>query len=341
MARKRRTGNAILVNLFRVLVGLLFLLSGLIKVNDILGFSYKLEEYFHVFEARFGLGFSALTSISVLLAYLIAVVETSLALALLLGIWQRFVTLLLLLMIIFFTFLTGYSAITGSVTDCGCFGDALKLSPSTSFIKDIVLTFFIAYLFVFSDGIRPLFKRIAIGGAVWGVLTLVVMYSTWHLYQHLPAVDFLPYKPGNNLKVLATQFKPNGEPVLKDYFPFEFDCDTANPASEFQGPVLLVIYQKLEKASAQDIEASIALTESLKGTPVQVLAATSSGSEELATLQTMYKFNYRCLVQRDETNLKTIVRANPGYLLLKDGLVLGKWHANDIPTREQLETLLK
>ena len=115
----------ILVSIMRVFVGVLFIVSGLIKLNDPLGFSFKLEEYFSA--AVFNLPF--LIDFSLALALFLVVFEVLLGVALLLGLWRRLVVFNLLALITFFTFLTFYSAYFNKVTDCGCFGDAIKLTP--------------------------------------------------------------------------------------------------------------------------------------------------------------------------------------------------------------------
>lgn len=120
-----------LVSVMRVFVGFLFIISGLIKLNDPLGFSFKLDEYFS--PAVFNLEF--LSAISLQLALFVVILEVLLGVALLLGIWRRLVVFNLLGLITFFTFLTFYSAFYNKVTDCGCFGDAIKLTPWESFTK--------------------------------------------------------------------------------------------------------------------------------------------------------------------------------------------------------------
>ena len=112
----------ILVPFSRIFVGILFIISGFIKLNDPLGFSYKLQEY------------------------------------LLIGYKPKFTVWSLLLMIVFFTFLTFYSAYFDKVKDCGCFGDALKLTPWESFTKDVVLLVFVLILFFGKTYITPIFK---------------------------------------------------------------------------------------------------------------------------------------------------------------------------------------
>src|ERR1700749_4805133 len=137
----------------RIFVGLLFIFSGLIKINDPLGFSYKLEEYFEVFHITF------LDSLSVIIAVVLCLLEIILGFALLIGVRPVKVAWGLLLLIIFFAFLTFYSAFFKVVQTCGCFGDAIPLSPWQSFSKDLFLLLLIIVLFVHRKKIQPLFSK--------------------------------------------------------------------------------------------------------------------------------------------------------------------------------------
>ena len=123
----------------RYIVGFLFIISGLIKVNDPVGTQIKLEEYFEVFSSDIWSGFHALVPLALFLSVFLSVLEVVLGVALLVKYKMKITTTVLLVLIVFFTFLTFYSAYFNKVTDCGCFGDALKLTPWQSFIKDIVL----------------------------------------------------------------------------------------------------------------------------------------------------------------------------------------------------------
>ncbi|HUH34094.1 MAG TPA: MauE/DoxX family redox-associated membrane protein, partial [Daejeonella sp.] len=138
----------LLINFSRLFTGVLFIFSGLIKANDPLGFGYKLQEYFEVFHTSFLHDYA--TAIGILLCTL----EIILGAMLLLGFFTRKVALGLLLLIIFFTFLTFYSAFFEVVTSCGCFGDAIPLTPWQSFSKDLVLLFFIVIIYLNRDSIR-------------------------------------------------------------------------------------------------------------------------------------------------------------------------------------------
>src|ERR1700712_3275186 len=142
-----------LVWVARILVGLLFIFSGLIKINDPLGFSYKLEEYFEVFHITF------LNSLALTSAILLCSLEIILGFALLIGVRAKQVAWGLLLLIIFFAFLTFYSAYFKVVQTCGCFGDAIPLTPWQSFSKDLVLLLLILVIFANWKTIQPLFSK--------------------------------------------------------------------------------------------------------------------------------------------------------------------------------------
>ncbi|RYY33799.1 MAG: DoxX family protein, partial [Sphingobacteriaceae bacterium] len=154
-----------LVWLCRILVGLLFIFSGLIKANDPLGFSYKLIEYFEVFHITF------LDSFAVGIAIILCALEIILGFALLIGARAKAVVGGLLGLIIFFAFLTFYSAYFKVVQTCGCFGDAIPLTPWESFSKDLVLLLLTLVLFFNTDKIKPVFSKksgdIAVGIATF------------------------------------------------------------------------------------------------------------------------------------------------------------------------------
>ncbi len=192
MATKSKENISVWIWVARIFVGLLFIFSGLIKANDPLGFSYKLVEYFEVFHITF-LNFLALS-----MAIVLCSLEMILGFALLIGVRSKQVAWGLLLLIIFFAFLTFYSAAFKVVQTCGCFGDAIVLTPWQSFSKDLVLLLLIIVLFKNRAKIHPLFSsktcdRLLIVAAI---LSLGVGIYT---YNFLPVLDFLAYKVGANI----------------------------------------------------------------------------------------------------------------------------------------------
>lgn len=140
-----------IIHLSRIIVGNLFIFSGIVKANDPLGLSYKLEEYF----IEFGMNWAWLHEILVPLATVLVIVEIVLGIAVLVGYRMKIVSALLLLMIVFFTILTGASAIYDIVRECGCFGDAIPLTPWQSFYKDLILLVFIILIFIKRNEIKP------------------------------------------------------------------------------------------------------------------------------------------------------------------------------------------
>lgn len=140
-----------LLHLSRIVVGNLFIFSGIVKANDPLGMSYKLEEYF----VEFGMDWGWLHEILVPLSTFLCILEIVVGVAVLVGYRMKIFSTLLLLLIIFFTLLTGASAIFEIVRSCGCFGDAIPLTPWESFYKDLILLFFILILFIKRNYIVP------------------------------------------------------------------------------------------------------------------------------------------------------------------------------------------
>ncbi len=182
-----------LLNITRWVVGLLFIFSGLVKANDPLGLSYKMQEFFEVW------GWNFMNNYSLALSILMIAFEIVAGVAVIVGWRMKLFSWLLLLLIIFFTFLTGYAVLSGKIRTCGCFGDCIPLTAEQSFAKDLVLTALIIFIFINRKKIQPLFSlSISIM-----LLLLAVVFSfsfQWYVLRYLPVVDCLPYKIGNNIE---------------------------------------------------------------------------------------------------------------------------------------------
>ncbi len=176
----------------RIIVGLLFIFSGLIKANDPLGLSYKMQEFFEIW------GWQGLNNYTLGLSVAIIAFEIIAGVAVLLG-WQfNLFSWLLLLLILFFTFLTGYALFSGKIKECGCFGDCIKLSAKDSFLKDIILLVLIGLLYFYRKKVWPALS------SKWAaaILMLTILFSfgfQFYVLRHLPLIDCLPYKKGNNI----------------------------------------------------------------------------------------------------------------------------------------------
>ncbi|PCH71003.1 MAG: DoxX family protein [Bacteroidales bacterium] len=356
-----------IVNISRVLVGVLFIISGFIKLNDPVGFSFKLEEYFSLGV----LDIPWLMSYALAISIFMVIFEVLLGVMLLVGFRIKFTLWSLLLMIVFFTFLTFYSAYFNKVTDCGCFGDAIKLTPWESFTKDIVLLVLISVLFVGRKYIKSIFgsntKRIITLVA----LVLCVIYANYVL-NHLPVIDFRPYKIGANIEegmgvpenapkpiyeydwkfkikgeekiittygdypsvdgefidVETTEIQKGYEPPIHDFTIEQNGEDFA--ASLLQEPKLVIVVaydlRKSDKGVFPEIKELVdkALKHGYK-----VIGMSASGSEQTDALIREYTLDLEFYFT-DETALKTIVRSNPGVLVLEKGTIVEKVHHNDL-----------
>ena len=182
----------------RLIVGGLFIFSGLIKLNDPVGTKIKMEEYFEVFASDFGSFFHLFIPYALLIGTVLIVLEVVIGIAVLINYRMKETTWILLILLLFFTFLTGYSAILNKVTDCGCFGDAIKLTPWQSFWKDIFLMVFVLHLFWHRKRFDPLLINVQ-GHATIVSVTVVSLFLGVYAIRHLPFIDFLPYKIGNSI----------------------------------------------------------------------------------------------------------------------------------------------
>ena len=206
---------SVATQLARLLVGALFVFSGVIKLNDPVGFGYKLEEYFS--ESVLNLPF--LEPFALFLAVFLVVLEVLLGVALLLGVFRKWTLLLLALMMGFFTFLTFYSAYFNKVTDCGCFGDAIPLTPWESFTKDVVLSVLIALLYWGKSFIQPVLPSKVSGVVLSASLISSLFFGYWVLH-HLPVWDFRAYKPGTVVEESMKSAEELGlqGPVYETYY---------------------------------------------------------------------------------------------------------------------------
>lgn len=223
------------VNIIRVITGVLFIFSGLVKANDPLGLSYKMQEFFEIW------GMHQFQSVTLFLSVLLNAFEIIAGFALLIGWRIKIFSWLLLLMILFFTFLTGYTYVTGTPKNCGCFGDCLPISSKVSFLKDVVLTIMIAFLFWKQNLIRPLFRD-RINMVLMLLITFFSFGFQWLTLTYLPVVDCLPFKKGNNISekikmpanyvpdstVITFVYKKDGKEIefTADKFPADFNKDT-------------------------------------------------------------------------------------------------------------------
>ena len=361
----------IIVPISRIFVGILFIISGFIKLNDPLGFSYKLQEYFSVDV----LNLPFLEPYALMLSVFVVVFEVVLGVFLLIGYKPKFTIWSLLLMIVFFTFLTFYSAYFDKVKDCGCFGDALKLTPWESFTKDVVLLVFVLILFVGKSYVAPIFKPLPT--TILALLSFIVSLGFgYHVLMHLPSIDFRAYKIGDNLiENMSTPidapkaiqeftwiFNVNGEEktiVTNGSYPttegayvsvetkvidegftpsildFSIESDEEELTNTFlvKEKLIMIVSYNLDTAEKQGLQKLKTLSEKAQAKGYTVIGLSASGGNAITKINATYGLDFEFYLC-DEKALKTVVRSNPGVLQLNRGTVQQKVHWNDI---EKLE----
>jgi uncharacterized membrane protein YphA (DoxX/SURF4 family) len=376
----------ILLWISRLFVGLLFIFSGLIKANDPMGFGFKLQEYFHVFNLNF------LNDYSTWIAILICAFEIILGILLLLGLAKHTVAWGLLILILFFTFLTFYSAFFDVVTSCGCFGDAIPLTPWESFIKDLILLVFIGIIFIKRHKITPLFNNSGINKLLAFLAVIFSFGIGVYTYTNLPFLDFLPYKVGNNIPSLMKI--PDG--AVQDEFEHIYNLKNKQSGEtkqvtdkEYMGqkiwedenweivgePVTKLIKKGYQVAipdliisdnEGQDLTQEVienphynfivTSVDVTKFTPADFLALdkinqtirslseeynlravllTASASSDIDYLNDQLDLVLETFYA-DAVPLKSMVRSNPGVMLMQNGVVIQKWSKDTFPSKEEL-----
>ncbi len=320
------------VNVCRLLLALTFIFSGTVKLIDPRGFEYKLEDYATEFSLR------SLMPLFVPLALAVALsmLEFVLGVNLLFGIRRRLSSWLVLLFMLVVTPLTLYIAVTGTIVDCGCFGDAVVLTNWQTFWKNVVLL--AAAIVVVWRG--RLMTRFISEHNQWTIASYAVvfslalaLYSVWRL----PVIDFRPYHVGVDLaQAIEDEWNsPELEPVYAD---FSIDTeDRGDITLEWlsqAGYKFLLIAPQLEEAddSAIDDLNNIYDYSQQHGYPFLCLTASSEEAQELWTSMTGAEYPFAFT---DAVCLKTVIRSNPGLLLLSDGVIVRKWPNSHLPHYEE------
>ncbi len=356
--------------LSRLIVGFTFIFSGFVKAVDPTGSAIKFTDYLSSFHLN------SLSFIVIPLSFAVSTLEFLTGIHILMGIRIKSSSIIALLFMAIFLPLTLGIAIANPVSDCGCFGDALKLTNWETFFKNIVLVIPTIFLFInrkkFTCQIRSFNKLIFSIGC-----TVIILGVSYYSFNHLPIIDFRPYKIGNNINdgmiipegaaqpEYETTFimEKNGEQktfgasdypyndstwifvdsktkvINKGYEPPIHDFvlindegnDITNELLNNQSPTLLIISPQINNGSWGSIIDSLAnINKVLLDKGIKTYFVTASNTEDITSFDfnTEAGFNY---LTADETMLKTIIRSNPGLVLIQDGNIVGKWHYNNIP----------
>jgi len=349
-------------NILRILLGMVFIFSGFVKGVDPMGTAYKMEDYMIVYGAQWA------EPLALFLSVMLCALEFSLGVYMLLNIKPRTTSWMVLLLMVYFTVVTFFDALYNLVPDCGCFGDALKLTNWETFYKNIVLIVFAFIVFRARREFKTPFHKFT-GWVMVAIIPLVFIGFEVYNLRHLPAVDFTAWKKGNRMipkelqpvnYYLVYQNKKTGE--IKEYLskelPFSdstfmadwaykdtrIDDPNVYPAPNFsivdtagsnvtqsylQNAVFLVCSDIL-KSDVEGLQKASELIGYLNQSGYQVIGLTASDFKVADSIKAKYKLDLD-FFQTDDIELKTMVRSNPGMVMVKDAVVMGKWHFNDFP----------
>lgn len=360
-----------LANISRILVALVFIFSGFVKGVDPLGTAYRIEDYFIAF------GTDWANPLSLFLTIFLCAVEFTLGAALLFNLGLKYLSWPLLLMMAFFTLLTLNDAIYNPVPDCGCFGDAIKLTNWQTFYKNIVLIILVLIIFMYRKKYRSVFVP-RIDFIAVTVIFLFFGFFSLYQYRHLPLIDFLGWKTGTDLvpdnpgkaKIYLTyKNKVSGE--TKEYLSPDYPWNDSTWAANWEfleqridesgvikghtlkifdtagndmtetfinnsGYQFLVSAYSLESASQKGFKKINRLFEEIYGDGHSLVVLTGSLDEKIQAFRKELHPDLE-FYNADDVELKMMIRSNPGLILLKDGVVVGKWHWRDLPDYPDLK----
>ncbi len=368
-----RTFWLILVQIIRLGVGGVFIFSGFIKANDPMGFAFKLEEYFEVF------GMEWMVPLSLFLAIFMCVLEMALGFTLLLGAYMKLTLWLLFLLILFFGFLTFYSAYFDAVKSCGCFGDAIPLTPWQSFWKDMILLGGLLILVAGRKLVRPLFRGKVQLITVF-ILTAASTAFPMYTYNSMPVINYRDYKIGVNIyKAMFPQMKfyytlkdkKTGEQKEFETWPAMWDSlydyvssrsvpldstltqiigfsiadssenDLTAQFLSAAGPLFIFVSYDLDKANIEGFTDMNDFATLCAKDSVPFIVLTATGKEKAEKFKSDHKLKMEFFYNMDDVPLKTAIRSNPGLMMLKDGVLTALWHHNRLPTYTEVKEQMK
>lgn len=367
-----------LVMIARLLVGGLFTFSGIVKAVDPLGTAYKIDDYL------IEMGLTQLMVLSLPLSLVMVVGEFALGMLLLIGLYRKGTLRLILLFLLFFTPLTLWIALANPVEDCGCFGDAFKISNWETFWKNLVLLAALLLLFYNQKKIIPLFGR-RMAPLAAGFIVLYGLLFALHNLNRLPLFDFRPYHIGASIpeqmevdpeladlyetifiyrkdgveKEFSEENYPWNDstwsyvemrnrlvregvkPAIEDFALTLIQRDETEGSMKLEGDItrellqetewlFLMITYSLEEMEQRHLDQFRALHQFAEERGYPFYLVTSSPAEVITSWEEQQRTGFR-FANADEKVLKTMVRSNPGLMLLREGVVINKWDDSSLP----------
>ncbi len=365
-----KTTLLIFAHLLRIAFALVFLFSGFVKAIDPLGFAYKLEDYFQAF----GPFFQYFNSLALVLSIAFSGAEIVLGLMILLLVKYKFAVRISLLYVSLMTLLTLYIAFNNPVTDCGCFGDALILSNWETFYKNVLLLGIVGFMSFTRTSLIQFFNK-KVENAMVVAFTLISLFVSIYNLQHLPWIDFRPYKIGTDVQEkmilpedavteeyritfiyekegVQKEFTLDNYPENDSTWKFvdqrteiirhgtqteihdfvlidESYTDITAEVLDFNYQTYLVVMYDLKKANVKGVAEIKKLYEQQARGTSRFYILTASGENEISEFKSDFEIEIPFLTV-DPITLKTMIRANPGIVLLEDGVIHDKYNWRDI-----------
>ena len=322
----------IIVNIARWLLAVVLIFSGYVKAVDPMGTSYKIRDYLDA--ARLA---DYVPDVSVMiLSVVLSAVEFLLGICLLFAIRRRLVSRLAVVLMIFMTLLTLWLAIANPISDCGCFGDAIVLTNWQTFLKNVVLLGAAAIVACYPLDMMRFVSR----SNQWIVVNFSVVYifATSGVSQYgLPQFDFRPYHIGTDLRAGWQRMMEEADSPYADFFIERVDNgeDITEQVLNDKGYTFLLVAPHLEDANDSRLDQINEVYEYAQenGYPFYCLTASTDKGINMWIDQTGAEYTF---CHTDETTLKTVIRSNPGLVLLKDGTVIRKWGFRQLPDEARL-----
>ena len=322
------------VNVCRIILAIVFILSGFVKAVDPLGTQYKIDDYLEAMSLGGLLPGMATLGASIAQS----AVEFCLGVFLLFAIRRRLTSRLILLIMAVMTPLTLWLAIENPISDCGCFGDALVLTNWQTFWKNVVL---LVCAIVVALWPKEMFRFVSKSNQ-WIVINYSALFilaiSAWSLY-YLPTFDFRPYHVGTNLRQNWQRTMDGEDLPYADFFieNVKDGEDITEALLNDSSYVFLMVSPYLEQADDSRLDLINELYEYANEHSYGFYCLTSSTHENIERWREITGAEYPfCLT--DAITLKTVIRSNPGLLLLKDGTIIRKWSHNDLPDIEEADS---
>ena len=328
----------IAVNICRLVLALTFIFSGFVKAVDPLGTQYKIQDYL----TALGIGRMVPDFTTLATSVLLAATEFFLGICLLFAIRRRIVSKLVLIIMVVMTPLTLWLALSNPISDCGCFGDALVLTNWQTFWKNVILLGCAVVVWKWPLEMARLISQ----SNQWIVmnysLVFILLFISGKSLYTLPQFDFRPYHIGADIRTGWQKMMEGEESPYQELFIEQLKDgeDITEQILNDKGYTFLLIAPHLEQADDSRLDEINQMYEYSIDNGYPFYCLTASGEKAIEKWCDLTGAEYE-FCQTDDITLKTIVRSNPGLVLMKDGKVIRKWSHNNLPTEEELTAKLE